>query len=178
MSINRQKRIFLSSTALDIPDIRAEIHRFLKEECEQEPVCFESKSFSVINDEGLHSHDISIDAIKDCDILLLIIDRRYGGLYSGSKYPQYKIYNEEIPMSITWAETTFAYDNCIPVYTFVRQAVWDERPIYKKLKKEERKYDPFHVDDTKENFEKHPCIRPCQRQTPVKSLVNQNRNFY
>ena len=26
---------------------------------------------------------------------------------------------------------------------------------------------------TKENFEKHPCIRPCQRQPLVKSLVNQ-----
>ena len=32
--------------------------------------------------------------------------------------------------------------------------------------------------NTIENFEKHPCIRPCQRQPPVKSLVNQNRNFY
>jgi len=67
----------------------------------------------------------------------------------------------------------FGYEN------FVNEIIW--RRAYSH--NDGNKYGCIHdtllwYSKTKENFEKHPCIRPCQRQTPVKSLVNQNRNFY
>lgn len=148
------QKVFLSSTAYDLKDVRAEVARFLEEDFGLEVVCFESSDFPV--EKGLHSHDVCINAGRGCDLFLLIIDKRYGGEYRGSKYPQYKAYNG-IPMSITWAETAFAYDNNIPVHTFVRQQTWDERPIYKKAKKEGRNYTPTHVNDCRV-FELIDCL--------------------
>jgi predicted ATPase len=134
--MKKVKKTFVASTSYDLKDVRAEVIHFLKEDYKQELVYFESPDFPV--EEGLHSHDICIDAVKDCDAFLLIIGGRYGGSYHGTKYPNF------VGKSITWAETCCAYSNNIPVYTFVRSSVWDERPAYKNNKTGHK---PFHVDD-------------------------------
>lgn len=141
----RTKRIFIGSTAYDLIDIRAELVRFLKE-CGQEPINFEAPHFTIQTE--MHAHDACIESIRNSDIYLLIINERYGGEYRGLKYPEYKMHNG-IPMSVTWAETAFAYKHGIPVHPFVRQEVWAERPIYKKSKSEGIKYDPFHAKDNR-----------------------------
>lgn len=91
---------------------------------------------------GLHSHDICLDAVKECDLYLLIIDKRYGGNYSGDKYPKENI-------SITWYETKIAFQEKKEIYSFVRDEVWNERPTYKKNLKNGVLIKPHHVDNPK-----------------------------
>ncbi len=66
---------------------------------------------------------VCISAINWNDVLLLIIDKRYGCDYSGNNYPEYN------GKSVTWAEV---HAKKIPLYTFVRDNIWNERDIYKR----------------------------------------------
>ncbi len=129
------KKVFISSTCFDLGDVRAELAHALKE-LGYQPLWNESPDFP--RTPGFHSHDLCLNAVKDCDIYLLIIDRRYGGTYAGSAYP-----NEDI--SITWYESKIAFQEGKEVHTFVRDVVWNERPTYKKNK--DKGIKPHHVDD-------------------------------
>ena len=53
------------------------------------PIWNESPDFP--KELGIHSHDICLDVVKKCDTYLLIIDKRYGGIYAGNKYPKEEI---------------------------------------------------------------------------------------
>jgi nucleoside 2-deoxyribosyltransferase len=133
------KTIFLAATSYDLIDIRAEIPHFLKNEYKQNVIYYEDKDFEV--QDGMHSHDACIKAVKDCDTLILIIDKRYGGEYSGTKYLEHK------GKSITWAEVCYAYYNNIPVRTFVRKITWNERKNYNDYKKKNKDYKSPHKID-------------------------------
>src|SRR3989337_806306 len=133
------KKIFISSTYFNLKDLRAEIAKALKE-WGYTPIWNESPDFPT--KPGLHSHDICLDVVKECDIYLLIIDKRYGGTYAGNKYPK-----EDI--SITWYETKIALQEDKEIHTFVRDEVWNERPTYKKNLKEGIIIKPHHVDTPK-----------------------------
>jgi len=143
--MKKAEKIYVGSTAYDLKDLRPEIIRFLRQECHLTPINFESTDFPI--DTKLHSHDVCIENVRNSDAYLLIIDERFGGVYSGKKYPLYR-QNDGILLSVTWAEAKFAFDNKIPVYTYIRNSVWDERNIYKKqscfVKK---KYKPAFVKD-------------------------------
>lgn len=130
------KKVFISSTCFDLVDIRAEIAASL-EAWGYEPVYNESPNFP--KRPGLHSHDICIEAVKDCDYYLLIVDKRYGGPYSGG------IIKNTDGKSITWCEAEAAYEKGMPVFTFVRKNTWTERPIYKN-NKEGNQYKPTFVE--------------------------------
>jgi len=66
------KKIFIISTCFDLKDLRAETAKALKK-WGYSPIWNESPDFSKRPD--LHSHDICLDAVKECNIYLLIIDR-------------------------------------------------------------------------------------------------------
>lgn len=117
-----REKVFISSTCFDLQDLRAELAHIL-DEWGYEPVWNESPHFPKTS--GLHSHDICLDAVKQCDIYILVIDKRYGGTYAGEKYPK-----EDI--SITWYEAKLALQEQKEVHCFVREEVWNERPTYKK----------------------------------------------
>jgi len=133
------KKIFISSTYFNLKDLRAEIAKALKE-WGYTPIWNESPDFPT--KPGLHSHDICLDVVKECDIYLLIIDKRYGGTYAGNKYPK-----EDI--SITWYETKIALQEHKEIHIFVRDEVWNERPTYKKNLEEGIIITPHHVDTPK-----------------------------
>lgn len=133
------KKVFISSTCFDLKDLRAELAKALKE-WGYMPIWNESPNFP--KKHGLHSHDTCIDAVKECDIYLLIIDKRYGGTYAGNKYPKQDI-------SITWYETKIALQENKEIHTFVRDEAWNERPTYKKNLGEGIKIKPHHVDNPK-----------------------------
>lgn len=134
-----RKKVFISSTSFDLKDLRAELAKALKE-WGYVPVWNESPDFP--KKQGLHSHDVCLDVVKECDIYLLIIDKRYGGTYAGNKHPK-----EDI--SITWYETKIALQENKEIHTFVRDEVWNERPTYKKNLKEGVQIKPHHVDNPK-----------------------------
>jgi len=131
------KRIFISSTSLDMKDLRPEVAKALKD-WGFEPIWHESPDFPV--KQGLHSHDICLDEVKECDIYLLIIGNRYGGTYAGNKYPK-----EDI--SITWYETKVAFQEGTRMISFVREEVWNERATYKHNLKEGLHIRTFHADN-------------------------------
>lgn len=137
--IKTGEKVFIGSTCFDLKDLRAELAKALKE-WGYLPIWNESPDFP--KKPGLHSHDICLDMAKKCDIYLLIIDKRYGGTYTGNNYPK-----EDI--SITWYETKIALQEKKEIHTFVRDEVWNERPTYKKNLTEGVSIKPHHVDNPK-----------------------------
>ena len=136
-------KIFISSTSHDLSDFRALIVDLLQERG-HELIYHESPTFPA--KLNLHSHDQCTLAVEECDIVIYMIDRRYGGKYKGvfpNKFPNQiidilgctksgkkKRYNVEITtdnLSITWCELITAYDHQIPVITFARQRTLDEK---------------------------------------------------
>lgn len=136
-------RIFLSSTAHDLSDLRAFTVHIL-EKSGHEVLFHESPTFPAR--VGLHSHDQCIEAIAESDLVICLIDKRYGGKYAGArlatipnqsfeilgvtKAGRKKKYPIEIlakELSITWIELITAHDKGIPVVTFARQRTLDEK---------------------------------------------------
>lgn len=132
-----KKKVFICSTSFDLKDTRAEIRNALLN-WGYEPILFESPDFPV--QKGLHSHDVCLDAVKECDLFLLIIGSRYGGIYHGNKYPKM---NE---LSITRAESRIALDEGLEFKTFIRDDIWNERATYKHNLKLGNKIDSFHAE--------------------------------
>lgn len=133
------KKVFISSTSHDLKDLRSEVAKALKD-WGFDPIWHESPDFP--DKHGVHSHDICLDVVKECDIYLLIIGGRYGGTYSGNKYPK-----EDI--SITWYETKIAFQENKRMFKFIREEVWNERATYKHNLKQGIRIRTFHVDDPK-----------------------------
>ncbi|NUM37262.1 MAG: DUF4062 domain-containing protein [Candidatus Brocadiae bacterium] len=80
-------------------------------------------------DRESHSHDICLNAVKDCKFFILVIGNRYGGLYSGNDYPEFE------NISIMHAETKLAIASKLKLLTFVRKNIFDERVTFKKIEK-------------------------------------------
>ncbi|MCC6652202.1 MAG: DUF4062 domain-containing protein [Candidatus Eisenbacteria bacterium] len=132
-------KVFLSSTAHDLTDLRAEVAEHLRRSG-FEVLHHESPEFP--KPAGLHSHDVCLAAVKDCDVYVLVVGRRYGGTYAGSAHPKKDI-------SITWYESEIAFASGKLVLAFVRDTVWNERPAYKRHLAEGVEYHPVHVDDVR-----------------------------
>jgi len=136
-------KIFLSSTAYDLGDFRAKIVDVLTKQ-KHEVIYHESPTFPAKVD--LHSHDQCILAVEECDTIVCLLDRRYGGNYVGemlanSKPIKFTISGKdargeklkeelEVPInkvSITWCELQRAYALNKNVITFARQRTLDEK---------------------------------------------------
>lgn len=134
--IQSAKNIFISSTFYDLCDIRSELACFLKNH-NRNVMWSESIDFPV--DYTIHSHDVCLNNVKKADLMILIINKRYGGIYAGNAYPSRNI-------SITQYEVEKAKEIGIPVVTFVRNTTWTENAIYKHNKKNGIEIMPFYVD--------------------------------
>lgn len=136
-------KIFLSSTAYDLSDCRALVVDRL-EQNGHEVLFHESPTFPARI--GLHSHDQCLEAIKESDLVICLVDRRYGGKYAGSllspfdplefsvlgstkagKKKRYNVTYGLDSLSITWCEIYTAHKEGIPVITFARQRTLDEK---------------------------------------------------
>jgi hypothetical protein len=136
-------KIFLSSTAFDLADCRALVVDRL-EQSGHEVLFHESPTFPARI--GLHSHDQCLEAIKESDLVICLVDRRYGGKYAGTllspfdplefsvlgttkagKKKRYNVIYGLDSLSITWCEIYTAHKEGIPVITFARQRTLDEK---------------------------------------------------
>jgi len=133
-------RVFISSTAYDLSDARDLVAESLHS-AEHAAVHHENATFP--NYTRVHSHDRCILAVATCDALACIVDRRYGGTYSGTLRANTPAI--ELPqrgggtpclsvqeLSITWMEVLEARQLGIPVMTFARQKTLDELEIWKR----------------------------------------------
>ncbi len=147
-------KIFLCSTAFDLEDLRAlAVDRF---GTKHEFIHFEDAAFA--SRRGLHSHDQCIEAVKQADVVVCIIDRRYGGRYGGTRpanYPDilFKVGKKKSPivvptaeLSITWCELIAAYRDEKYVITFARKRTMDEKATRRK-NQDVPDFRPVHVDD-------------------------------
>lgn len=122
MGIQKGKKVFISSTAHDLVDLRAEVVADLTK-LGFITLNHESPKFPV--KQGLHPHDVCLEAVKQCDIFILIIDRRYGTPYLGNN-EHYKSKNN---WSITRCEADLAF-SLNKGHSFVRTPVYYERKNY------------------------------------------------
>lgn len=142
MMAGKPWKIALLSTDYDLRNERKEIIAFL-EQNKIEVSAFEDPSFPVV--ENIHSHDNCLRALKRVDLAILLINKRYGGIYYAEK-----------GVSITEKE----YETLdVPTIVLVSKTVWDERAVYRKQQKESGlsedeyettgNYHPLNVDNVK-----------------------------
>ncbi len=72
-------------------------------------------------DAGKHRHDVCVDVARTADLLILVLDWRYGAAFVGS--PE---------ISVSWAEFRAARDAGVPVFAYVRRAIFNEQLTWKK----------------------------------------------
>ncbi len=142
MKIKKDQKVFISSTAYDLIDLRAEVIEALTQ-WGFITLNHESPNFPV--PQGLSSHDICLEAVKQCDIFLLIIDSRYGNRYMGN----YDNYKSKSNWSVTRCEADLAFSLNKGNHTFARMPVFHERKSYSDHIKKFGNADhfvPAHVD--------------------------------
>lgn len=106
----RKKKVFICSTCEDLKDSRAELKKSLLK-WGYEPLLNESSDFPV--ELGTDSYNACINAVKSCNLLVLIIGTRYGGIVEGEG------------ISITEKEYRTACDLGIPRINFCLNKVWN-----------------------------------------------------
>src|ERR1039458_9236252 len=96
------QRIFLSSTCLDLVDLRSGLKESL-EEMGYQVWASEFPEFPV--DSGLHAPDNCLRNVERAAQYVLIVNDRYGSAYEGAAYPRHPLV--EYPtrsISLTWYE--------------------------------------------------------------------------
>lgn len=79
---------------------------------------FERPDFPI--EPNRHSHDVCLDAIDRLDIVVLIVNKRYGGFYVGN----------DLRLSITEEEFIKAVDQKKLIVTCVAEETWNEKEKY------------------------------------------------
>jgi Domain of unknown function (DUF4062) len=109
-------KIFLSSTILDLKDLRDALVTWLTEDG-HEVIASEKGTVTIEPDK--HSYDQCLKAAAECDCLVAVIDGRFGGEYP-NKGSNRSITEEEIDTAIAQGKKTLI---------FVRQSNWDAMAI-------------------------------------------------
>ena len=138
------KKCFISSTVLDLKDLRDILERELSKHGFDMLL---SEKGTIPADSSKHSYQICIDAAKDCDVLIAIIDGRYGG-----DVP-------ETGKSITQVEVEAALDAGRQVLVFVRKAVWDAKEILKPYFTDGVDFRPSKIVSDKRVFDVIDAVR-------------------
>ncbi|MCX6628749.1 MAG: DUF4062 domain-containing protein, partial [Candidatus Solibacter sp.] len=127
------QRIFLSSTCLDLVDLRSGLKESL-EEMGYEVWASELPGFPV--DRRLHAQDNCLRNVEQADQYVLIVNGRYGTAYAGTAYPKHPLPGEpEREISVTWYEYLRAFECKKPMRILVREDVWDQRGVFQAARK-------------------------------------------
>lgn len=122
-------KIFLSSTCYDLAKERIVVKRYVERLKSQGGVrftCFASDfpdfPVSISDLRHKHSYDICLDAVRNSDLLILLLKRRYG----------YPLALDGTSAAITEREYLEARKFGIPVQVFVDQRTWNAREKWKR----------------------------------------------
>lgn len=114
--MSRKPTIFISSCVYDLVDLRSATKYFLEE---QGYAVQASEYADFAKPVDKNSYDACLDAIKRCDVFLLLIGGRLGGWY-----------DEATRVSITQQEYRVAYERAklgqLVLVSCVRRSVWDQ----------------------------------------------------
>lgn len=110
-------RVFISSTCYDLKHIRENLKYFVRT-IGYEPVL--SDDGDVFYNPSAHTHDSCLKEVETCQLFILIIGGRYGGLFNGSE------------KSITNTEYQTAVSRNIPVFALVEHGVYSDHFVYSK----------------------------------------------
>ncbi|PWU05344.1 MAG: hypothetical protein C5B51_14765 [Terriglobia bacterium] len=119
------QHIFLSSTCLDLVDLRSGLKESL-EEMGYQVWASEFPDFPV--DSSLHAQDNCLRNVERADQYVLIINNRYGAIYDGTAYPKR-------PISVTRYEYERALKCGKPIRILVRESIWYQRSIFQSARK-------------------------------------------
>jgi len=111
-------RVFVSSTCYDLHQVRRDLEAFI-EGLGYEPVLSDSKRLSI--PPGLNNIEACKWLVRESDLLVLVIGGRYGSA-------------DETGKSITNIEYETAFEEGMPIYTFVEKDVWTQRDSYRRLR--------------------------------------------
>lgn len=133
--------ISVISTDKDLSDIRKAVIDFLSKKKEIDVLAFELPRYPI--EPNLHSHDVCLTAVKNSNISIIIIDRRYGGLYVHR--------GEGNNVSITESEyQTIVDDKDIVKLVFVNSKTNDETIEYSRYVENVRSEYPVNPDEQME----------------------------
>lgn len=128
-------KIFLSSTCYDLADLRAEIEKFWTDKG-HDLLLSERTKFPI--KAGKHRHDVCIENVQLCDLMMVVLDSRYGT-------PYYK----DNTISITWAEFRKALEAGKDIVAFIRKDIFNERQTCRHNQKRGNPFNPFFTDNIK-----------------------------
>ncbi len=127
------QRIFLSSTCLDLADLRSGLKESL-EEMGYRVWASEFPDFPV--DSSLHAQDNCLRNVERADQYVLIVNGRYGAAYEGAAYPRHPLPDDpKRAVSVTWYEYLRAFECGRPMRILVRESIWDQRGIFQTARK-------------------------------------------
>jgi hypothetical protein len=136
-------RIFVSSTCYDFGILRSELRPFILT-MGYEPVM--SDYSDILYDPRTHTHDSCLKEIPACDMVVVIIGSRFGGVAIPSALPGLDlallqqlstkpgILEFKDKLSITQLEVLKAVEQSVPVYAFVDANVYHDHHVYEKNK--------------------------------------------
>lgn len=127
MILLRKGKVFISSTIYDFKDLRSALKYWLTEMGYE---VFESETSDFPRDSAQNSYETCLSTIEKCDWFILLIGNRVGGTLKDDE--------TEDTISITRKEYRTAYNlfkagKIKKIITFVRDDVWQEKEIRKKL---------------------------------------------
>lgn len=139
-------RMFLSSTCYDLSVVRSQLSNFIID-LGHDPIL--SEHSDVLFDPRVHTHTSCVQEVANCDMVILIVGSRFGGvatpksleiidiekLREGSAADNFA--NGETIFSVTQVEVLRAIEAGIPIFTFVEAGVWNDHFTYEKNKHKE-----------------------------------------
>src|ERR1022692_1619251 len=127
------QRIFLSSTCLDLVDLRSGLKESL-EEMGYQVWASEFPGFPV--DSSLGAQDNCLRNVERADQYVLIVNGRYGAAYTGKAYPIHPLPEDpERRISVTWYEYLQALKYGKAIRVLVREEIWNQRRIFQATRK-------------------------------------------
>ena len=130
-------KVFVSSTYLDLEPVRDAVELYLQEQ-KFDPLMFEKGG--VYFDPSMPVDESCYEAVKESDIFVLIIGRRYGSPATGETKTGKKF------NSVTKKEYQTAKSQKIPIFIFVKSQVLSEYFTYKKNKDLGKEMAVHHAD--------------------------------
>ena len=136
-------RVFVSSTCYDLDVLRSELRPFIAG-MGYEPVM--SDYSDVLYDPRSHTHDSCLKEVPGCDMVILIIGSRFGGLAVPGAFAQLDfaaleklstrpgLLETRECLSITQLEVLKAVEQSIPVYAFIDDKVMHDHHVYERNK--------------------------------------------
>ena len=151
-------RIFISSTFYDLKYIREDLANFVRT-YDYEPILFEDGDIGYTPGKNL---DMSCyEAMKNSDMVILIIGGEYGSTASGEKKDKFKEY-----ISVTRNEFKTAVEAGIPVFTMIDKKVMAEYGVY------DANYEAIEKESRKMAFPTTKNINVFRFIREIKGIVN------